>query len=57
VQRRGGPPVDYRLYKLPGGDDHALVVSSRPETFTLASWQARPLIDAAARTALAPAPK
>jgi hypothetical protein len=32
-------------------------VSSRPETFTLASWQARPLIDAAARTALAPAPK
>lgn len=57
VQRRGAQPVDYRLYKLPGGDDHALVVSSRPETFTLASWQARPLIDAAARKALVPPPK
>jgi len=52
VQRRGGQPVDYRLYKVPGGDDHALVVSSRPETFTLASWQAKPLLDAAARKAL-----
>jgi len=57
VQRRGGQPVDYRLYKLPAGDEHALVVSSRPETFTLASWQARPLIDAAARKALAPPTK
>jgi hypothetical protein len=57
VQRRGGQPVDYRLYKLPGGDDLALVVSSRPETFELASWQAKPLIDAAARKALAPPAK
>ncbi len=55
VQRRDGQRVDYRFYKLPGGDDRALVLSSRPETFTLASWQAKPLIDAAARTALAPA--
>ncbi|HEX6016881.1 MAG TPA: DUF4340 domain-containing protein [Burkholderiaceae bacterium] len=57
VQRRGGQPVDYRLYKLPGGDDHALVVSSRPETFTLASWQAKPLLDAAARKVLVSASK
>jgi len=57
VQRRGGQSVDYRLYKLPGGDDHALVLSSRPETFTLASWQAKPLLDAATRKALVSAAK
>lgn len=57
VQRRGGQPVEYQMYKLPGGDDHALVVSSRPETFTLASWQAKPLLDAASRKALVAAAK
>jgi len=57
VQRRDGRQVDYRLYKLPAGEDHALVLSSRPETFTLASWQAKPLIDAATRAALTPASK
>lgn len=57
VQRRGGQPVAYRLYKLPGGDDHALVLSSRPETFTLTSWQAKPLLEAATRKALVTAAK
>lgn len=57
VQRRGGARIDYALYRLPGSDDDALVVSNRPETFTLAAWQAKPLIDAAARAALVAASK
>ncbi len=52
VQRRGGAKIGYTLYKLPSGDDDALVVSNRPETFTLAAYQAKPLLDAAARAAL-----
>jgi hypothetical protein len=55
VQRKDGQRVDYRLYKLAAGDDFALVLSTRPETFTLASYQAKPLLDAAARAALVPA--
>lgn len=57
VQRRSATRIDYTLYKLPAGDDDAPVVSSRPETFTLAAYQARPLLDAAARTALLAPPK
>jgi hypothetical protein len=55
LRRRDGQRVDYTLYKLPAGDDFALVLSTRPETFTLASYQAKPLIDAAARATLVPA--
>lgn len=52
VQRRGGTPIDYRLYKLAGSEDHVLVVSGRSETFTLAAHQARPLLDAAQKAKL-----
>lgn len=53
VQRRGGAPVDYTLFKAAGSEDRVLVVSNRPEAFTLAAHQARPLIDAARPSALA----
>ncbi|HYF19715.1 MAG TPA: DUF4340 domain-containing protein [Ramlibacter sp.] len=52
VQRRGGgPAIEYVLYKPAGGEDRVLVVSNRPETFTLAEHQARPLLEAAKRQA------
>jgi hypothetical protein len=52
VQRRGGARIGYTLYKLASGDGDALVVSNRPETFTLAAYRAKPLLDAATRAAL-----
>jgi hypothetical protein len=56
VQLKQGQRIDYTLRKLPSGDDRALVLSTRPETFTLTSYQAQSLTDAAARKALAPPP-
>lgn len=40
VQRREGEPVTYTTYKLPDTEDRALVVSTRPEVFTLGAAQA-----------------
>lgn len=40
VQRREGEPVTYTTYKLPDTEDRALVVSNRPEVFTLGAVQA-----------------
>lgn len=54
VQRRDGQRVDYTLRKLPAGDERALLVSNRPETFTLTQPQAKALADAAARKTLLP---
>jgi hypothetical protein len=52
VRRRGIAAVEYTLHKLAGSEDRVLVLSSRPETFTLAAHQARTLLDAAKREAL-----
>lgn len=53
VLRRDGQRLEYRLYALPGGEDeHALVLSSRAETFGLAAHAARALNEAASRSAL-----
>jgi hypothetical protein len=56
VRRRDGQRTDYTLRKLPSGEERALLVSGRPETFTLTQAQARALVGAAARKALVPAP-
>ncbi|HET9205726.1 MAG TPA: DUF4340 domain-containing protein [Burkholderiaceae bacterium] len=56
VRRRDGQRVDYTLRRLPAGDERALLVSNRPETFTLTQAQAKALSDAAARKALVSAP-
>jgi hypothetical protein len=56
VRRRDGQRIDYTLRKLSAGDERALLVSSRPETFTLTQAQAKALGDAAARKALVPPP-
>lgn len=40
VQRRQGEPVTYTSYRLPDTEDRALVVSNRPEVFTLSAVQA-----------------
>jgi hypothetical protein len=55
VRRRDGRRIDYTLRKLPAGEERALLVSNRPETFTLTQAQAKTLVDAAARKALVPA--
>jgi hypothetical protein len=56
VRRRDGQRIDYTVRKLPAGDDRALLVSNRPETFTLTQAQARALGEAAARKTLVPPP-
>lgn len=47
VQRQGGEPLTYTLYKVPDGDDRALVVSNRQEVFTVGPSQAAALRGAA----------
>ena len=54
VTRKGGQHIDYTVYKLPSGDERALVLSDRPETFTLTAQQAKVLAGAAARKVLTP---
>jgi hypothetical protein len=54
VTRKGGGQIEYRLGKAPDKkDEYILKVSTRPEYFRLPSYTAQPLIDAAARKALA----
>jgi hypothetical protein len=56
VRRRDGQRIDYTVRKLPAGDDRALLVSNRPEIFTLTQAQAKALGEAAARKTLVPSP-
>ncbi len=52
VTRKEGETIRYRLGKAPEKEAYTLKVSSRPEYFRLASFVAKPLIEAAAREAL-----
>jgi hypothetical protein len=48
LSRKGGDTRIYRLGKPDGQEEYTLKVSGRPEYFRLASYAARPLIEAAA---------
>jgi hypothetical protein len=52
VARKDGDSDDYVLGKAADKDDYTLKVSSRPEYFHLTGYEAKGLIDAAARDAL-----
>jgi hypothetical protein len=49
---RNGQRIDYAIGKLAQKDEYTLKASSRPEYFSLPSFTAQPLLDAAKRAAL-----
>lgn len=52
LERSGGAKVDYAFGKPEPDGDYVLKVSTRPEYFRVPSYVAKPIIEAAARTAL-----